>query len=105
MTTIPPAHAIRQRIANWLVNEKPQLILPELSREQGAVADWLRGDTSRLESLLNLFRARIEGRGTLPIPSNPNDAMIRTAMDAEARSIMAELRLLHNAPVGSEENV
>lgn len=77
----------------------------DMTQEESVVADWLRGDEMRLNTLLKMLAARIEGRGLLPAPSTPNDVAMMYGRDREAREIMNTLVELFAAPVtlGSDE--
>ena len=99
MSTIPPVAKIRERIADWLRKGLETPAVPKLSPEQYAVSSWLSGQKEMADSLTSLLRARIESRGSLTIPSNSNDALVRVAMDTEARFIMSELTYLASHPV------
>ena len=98
MTTIPPASAIRKKLSQWILGQQAERAAeaPRMTPEQYGVAAWL--DKERLESLSRLLYARIEGRGAMPVPSNPHDAVVRVAADVEARMIIAELTFCATQP-------
>ena len=101
MSTIPPVTAIRKKLAQWLTEQNSvETLAPTMSPAQYGVSGWLSGDRAKLSSLIELLRARIEGRGQMPIPSNPHDAVVRLSADAEARMIMSELTFIATRPVG-----
>jgi hypothetical protein len=95
-------HAIKKKLAQWLTEpEAAETLAPTMSPAQYGVSGWLSGDKAKLSSLLELLHARIEGRGQMPIPSNPHDAVVRLSADAEARMIMSELTFIATRPVAS----
>lgn len=98
MTTIPPAAKVRQKLAEWILGQRAERAkdAPRLTPEQYDVAGWL--DKEKLDSISRLLRARIEGRGSMPVPSNPHDAVVRIAADAEARMIISELTYIVSQP-------
>lgn len=71
----------------------------QASPEWLRVAAWLRGDLEKLDSLLGLLASRVEGRGSLDIPSTPHECAIVAGMDKEARLIMQTLSAIHDMPV------
>lgn len=73
----------------------------ELTSEQAAVANWLRGNVTAINSIRELLNARVEARGSSPIPSDPNAALTDKARDYECRAIMGELVALFNSPMPS----
>lgn len=103
MTTVPPKR--RQRIltrqAEILAEQAGRL--PQLTPIERNVAIWLAGNEAALNSLIELLRDRIEGRGALPVPSTPHQVVVEAGRDSEARQIIDELRRLHATPVGSLE--
>lgn len=108
MSTVPPMHAVRKKLAQWLTEPKEfESHVRALTPAQREVSQWLMGDKARLDTLIGLLHARIEGRGSMPFPSNPHDAVVRLAADAEARMIIAELTSIATQPVinpGIEES-
>lgn len=96
MATIPPVSAIRKRLAQWLTERPVHNASQTMTPEQYEVSGWLT--QGHVTSLSKLIRARIEGRGQMPVPSNPHDAVIRLSADAEARMIMSELTYIAGHP-------
>ena len=97
MTTMPPMARVRQKLADWLVEKKnEQVASPSLTPAQYELAGWITPEiVAKFQTYLH---SRIEGRGQMPVPSNPHDAVVRLAMDAEARLIMSELAYVVSQP-------
>ena len=102
MSTVPPKRQrILQRQEEILAREAHKL--PVLTPIERNVAVWLAGNNAALDSLVELLRDRIEGRGALPVPSTPHQVVVEAGRDSEARQIIDELRRLYATPVGSLE--
>ena len=93
---------LAESVAHWIagVQAATAVIIPP---KEKAVADWLSGNRVACESLVNLLNSRVEGRGLLPVPSNPHEAMVNVGRDREARELARLLLSLEQAPV-SEGN-
>ena len=101
--TMPP---MAQRLRDYILGiqkeaERHQPIQPELA----AVANWLRGNTAALDSLVKLLHYRVEGRAQLPVSSNPHEVLVDVGRDREAREFARLLSSLYSSPVslGSTE--
>lgn len=97
--TIPP---MAQRLKDWLrgAHEASIEAMP-LPKEVADVLSWLRGDEARCATLVNLLNYRVDGRGLLPIPSNPHEVMVNVGRDREARELARLLLSLCSSPVPS----
>ena len=65
--------------------------------EEVGVAEWLRGDESKLRAIIDLFLCRIERRALSPAPSTEDKAEI-WARDREVRELIVWLVDLQSAP-------
>ena len=87
------------RVRDYIRNLQDLIKPPErvYSPEEAAVAEWLRGERMKLESLANLFLCRIERRALSPAPSTEDKAEV-WARDREARELLVWLVDLEKAP-------
>lgn len=97
MSTIP-------RIRDYIQGLQGLMKAPErvYSEQEVGVANWLRGDRAKLESLCELVLCRIERRALSPAPST-DDKVEVWARDREARELLVWLTDLYSAPVGMNQ--
>jgi len=98
---------MRQRVTDTVMSilSTRQTVKFDMTEEERAVAEWLQGDEHKLKTLVSFLVARVEGRGSLPVPSNPHESTVMYGRDREARDVTNRLYDLFSAPVnsGSEE--
>lgn len=73
--------------------------------EELGVADWLRGDSTKIEGLKALLMARYWSRAKLPLPESSQELAYRAAEQQELLAISTWLVDLYSAPLnpaGSE---
>jgi len=70
-----------------------------LTSEEQTLGVHLRGNHSLYESLVGVIRAKIEGRASLPEPSDPLECKSRLARDHELRWLLSRLRTIYRSPV------
>lgn len=92
------------RLRDYISNLQGLMKAPEriYSSEEVGVADWLRGDRAKLESLCELFLGRIERRALSPAPSTEDKAEV-WARDREVREMLVWLTDLYSVPVGMNQ--
>lgn len=96
---LPP---MAQRVRDWIfAAQQAVLVEAPVPPNDAAVLSWLRGDRPRCETLVNLLNGRVDGRGLLPIPSNPHEVMVNVGRDREARELARLLSSLCTSPVDS----
>ena len=67
------------------------------------LAEWLRGDQMRFNTLVRFLVSRIEDRAQASAPSNPHESTRKEAMDSECRQIVASLQNIHLSPVLTDD--
>ena len=87
------------RLRDYVAGLQSLMKAPErvYSEQEVEVANWLRGERAKLESLCDLFLCRIERRALSPAPSTEDKAEI-WARDREARELLVWLTDLYSAP-------
>jgi hypothetical protein len=102
--TIPPGVKDIPRKVSDLVREMVPRLRQQLTAEEAALGLHLRGNAALLEALKALLRARIELRGTLPVPTEALTCKVMMERDRELQWIIARLEYIHASPVTQLED-
>lgn len=103
--TIPPGlRSATKRVSDILRELMPQS-RQVMSGDERMVATYLRGNDNLLQGLKGILESRLEGRASLPTPSDPLECMRRIAMDKELRWVLAKLEFIFRSPVSEASEI
>ena len=94
MSTPPVIRRVRDLVLSML---PPARVV--LAPAEQAIAPYLRGTTPLLESLKLFLNARVSGRASQPVPSDPIDCRASLERDHEVRWLITRLDFIYRSPV------
>lgn len=91
------------RVADMVRDMIPRLRV-SLSPEEGALGPHLRGNDPLMSALRNLITSRIDGRATVPEPTDPLVCKSMVARDRELQWLLSRLEYVHRSPIQAQGN-
>jgi hypothetical protein len=77
----------------------PRMRGGSLTREEQSVGIHLRGNAALYEGLTDLIRSRIQGRASVPEPTDPVMCKSMVARDRELQWLLVRLEAIYHSPV------
>jgi len=96
--TTPPGFKTEPRRVMDAVRKMVPFMRQPFSPGELALGIHLRGNVALYESLTGIIKARLEGRASLPEPSDPLKCKSVLARDGELRWLLSRLELIHQSP-------
>ena len=102
--TIPPGLKSAAGKVSDMVREMIPRFRHHLTKEEAALGLYLRGNKPLLEALSALIWTRIQGRGLLPVPTDPVICRGMMERDRELQWLLSILEYVHASPVNPPED-
>lgn len=96
--TVPRGVQSAARRVSDMVRDMVPHFRQRLTRDEQRLGIYLRGNMELFEALTGLVQSRIEGRGKLPVPSNPILCKAMMERDRELQWLLSRLEFVYRSP-------
>ena len=96
--TIPPGFKAKTQRVTEMVMEMLPKWRHRMTQEEAALGVHLRGNAPLLEALKALIQARITGRASVPVPTDPIACKAILDRDRELQWLLWRLEFVHRSP-------
>jgi hypothetical protein len=94
--TVPKLSRVRDMVLAMVTSPRPIVVL---TQEEADLGPHLRGNQKLYDALVNVVRARLSGRESQPVPSDPLDCRAVMERNHELRWLLARLDAVYRSPV------
>lgn len=95
--SMPKLSRVRDMVLAMVSQERRPLIV--LTQEEADLGPHLRGNQPLYDALVNVVRARLSGRESQPVPSDPQDCRAIMECNHELRWLLARLDVVYRSQV------